>query len=274
MRLALYAICVGAFVLVCGCADHAPVSDVATAEEPVRSEPAGIGAADSQADARIGDYLTRSEPILVRDETAGVWYEETIGFDVVEALMQGLARNGVQHPLIYRIPKVDQVYLIAAVCEDEQPDDYGLRFFLVRVSAGDIHILDRTRGAMDSYSLRPTLFTGEDRVLILAETGAEYSWGISAFEFAGDRLRSLGNINVARSVNEPIETTENPLPYAKTRHGGDAYVVEFYTDLVIDPGGDAVELRRDGDAPFVFVGRHGQFKLVSLEQVHELGIRQ
>jgi len=108
---------------------------------------------------------------------------------------------------------------------------------LVTVEQGKVEMAFASRGMQDTYAVEPMMFVGTDRVLIVADTATEYSWGLVAFEFRGGQLRDLGELDVARrGSDEPFEL-ENPLPFATARIANGEYEVSFATDLVLHPGG-------------------------------------
>jgi hypothetical protein len=86
----------------------------------------------------------------------------------------------------------------------------------------------------DSYSLLPTFYTDDDKVLILAEIGTEYSWGLVVYELVGDAMRDLGPINATYWSGE---SNVNPLAQSKVTSGKGGYRVQFYSDLTLNPGG-------------------------------------
>jgi hypothetical protein len=134
--------------------------------------------------------------------------------------------------------------------------DYGLRLQLIELRQGKATLKFSSRGMNDSYVLQPMTFVGQDRILILAETGAEYSWGLAAFELRDGNLRDLGDIDVAGPESESSAGPESPLPFATARYVAGDYEVAFATELVFDPGGtNEALLRRTGERPLVV--RHG-----------------
>jgi hypothetical protein len=139
-------------------------------------------------------------------------------------------------------------------------EQFGLRFFLVRHDRPGLTILQQSHGMQDSWYLRPVFYPSGDRTLILAETGAEESWGVVAFELHGTDLRDLGYLEVAEDAGE---FTINPLPAARVRLINGIWSVEFDVDLVWNPGGgDERPLPRRNGKPHLFRNDSGQFALV------------
>jgi hypothetical protein len=134
---------------------------------------------------------------------------------------------------IYSCPgRADLFVTVSALINTQE--NYGKRFFLIKEGEQGFSLLSKTHGMMDSYILRPTFFTANNRTIILGDTGTEYSWGVVAFEIVNDKLKDLGTINVAKPTEED---TVNPIPDAQLKLSSGKLIVEFHTDLVFDPGG-------------------------------------
>jgi hypothetical protein len=170
----------------------------------------------------------------------------------------------------YALPGPDSVYLrIKRSSEAGRPEDYGPRLILVRVKDGEIEELARSRGFMDTYGLRPVFFARDSIIVLLADIGAEYSWGVVAYEVTTRQLKDLGLINVAKleRIVGPdsvfaIETTTDPLPHVRLAVRNGAYIAEFSTDLVVDPGGEARLLPFDSGPAIQFRQDVPEWKLI------------
>jgi hypothetical protein len=136
-------------------------------------------------------------------------------------------------PLVYRIPGVDGFFLVSSYADDHGFEDHGRRLFLLQEDDGGLKGIYRGRGMADSYILRPTFFTGPGKVLILAETGTEYSWGLQAYEFAGGTLVALDSLDVAVCDGD---NHVNALLQANVSFGAEGFRVDFPYDLTLDPG--------------------------------------
>ena len=134
---------------------------------------------------------------------------------------------------IYSCPGRADLFIAVSAPINNQ-DNYGDRFLLIKESEQGLSLLSKTRGMMDSYFLRPTFLTANNRTVILGDTGAEYSWGVVAFEIVNDKFKDLGIIDVAKPTEED---TVNPIPDAKLKLSSGKLIVEFHTDLIFDPGG-------------------------------------
>jgi hypothetical protein len=135
---------------------------------------------------------------------------------------------------VYKIPGSGDFYLVSGAMGHQEETDFGLRFFLVKKEGDDYKQLFRGRGAGDSYNLDPYFYTNADRVLIISESGTEYSWGLSAYEFRNGKLKTLGTIDVARWSGENyIDPRDRATVFLRNGQ----YVVEFASNLRLDPGG-------------------------------------
>ena len=150
---------------------------------------------------------------------------------------------------LYACPQREDLF-VAVASLIYMPKNYGKRFFLIKEGIQGFDLLSKSDGMMDSYILRPTFFTTNNRIIILGETGAEYSWGVVAYEIFNETLKDLGTIYVAKPTEE---TTDNPIPDAQVKLSGGSLIVEFHTDLIFDPGGHNDRLvKRVNDQPIVF----------------------
>jgi len=159
---------------------------------------------------------------MTREEAEGVaaYFHKKFGDDEIVTL--------------YKIPGSANYYLVSGSLGPQVESDYGIRFSLVR-KEGDSHKqLFRGRGAGDSYNLDPYFYSAEDRVLIIAESGTEYSWGLSAYEFRDGKLKHQGYLQVARWSGENYV---DPIDRAAVFLRDGRYVVEFATNLRLNPGG-------------------------------------
>jgi hypothetical protein len=124
--------------------------------------------------------------------------------------------------------------------------DSGIRLYLVeKLSDGKLKILFRSRGSQDSYILRPTILRSPDKKLptiILAETGAEYSWGIEVFIVKGKQITHAGSMEVGADAKE---NPESAVPYTWIKPKGKKLVFVFTTDLVYMRGGKFTRLKKN-----------------------------
>lgn len=165
-----------------------------------------------------------------------------------------------RYAAIYSCPgRADLFVTVSAPINTEE--NYGDRFFLIKEGDQGFSLLSKTHGMMDSYFLRPTFFTATNRTIILGETGAEYSWGVVAFEIVNDKLKDLGTIYVAKPTEED---TVNPIPDAQLKLSSGKLIVEFHTDLVFEPGGHNDRLvKRVNNEPISFEYDGKKFLLIN-----------
>jgi hypothetical protein len=158
-----------------------------------------------------------------------------------------------QAPAISALPNEKNFYVVSAF-RDKGEDDYGRRMILARFDGTTFESLYEGRGAGDSYMQNPYYFSGRDFVILVAEEGAEYTWGHSVYHF--DRqtqtMRYLGNLDLAEDTGESYDT-----PMAEARAfvlPGGKIEFRFYRDLISDPGGvdERKIVRQGGHIAFVF----------------------
>ncbi len=185
------------------------------------------------------------------------WAEKGMKPDDAGAVRAFLAKLGESKPEIVRVPGRPGVFL-ASDFVGATGQDYGRCLFLLESARGGIRELARTRRAGDAYSLRPVVFAGGGRTIVLAELATEYSWGVWVYEVAGGAIRDLGAIDAA----VPGEMgEEDPTPFAKVSIERGKVVVRFDHDLVLGTGKEdapvakkPVVFRQEGSAFVRFAG--------------------
>ena len=123
-----------------------------------------------------------------------------------------------------------------AVCRNpgvDSPEDYGVRLYLIQDTAQKLSVLFESHGYMDSYYLRPSVFKivgTNELTLILAEAGAEFSYGIGVYRLNNQQMRYLGILDVA------VEGESNPesaVPFIKIAEKQGALTFTFTKDVVM-----------------------------------------
>lgn len=164
-----------------------------------------------------------------------------------------------KYPFIYKIPGVEDYYIIAAIGY-QGGTDKGIRFFLVKKKNDRLRRVQTTKGAGDSLMLTPTFYYHDRTVIILAEVGAESSWGFSVFRFDLDKgyLYWLGMINVAspaetfNEMTSPIEVTRVFVDDSEKKA---IYTVEISGDIVLNPKSENERTYSYKGESFKFVNR-------------------
>jgi hypothetical protein len=193
----------------------------------------------------FGDELRFYEPEKVYREEGSRYYgydEKSIAEEDARSVAGYIYRTygEDERPFIYMIPD-QQGYNLVSIAGEQIESDYGVRFILLRREGKDFVELFYGRGAMDSYILNPFFYSGDVKILILAETGTEYTWGFSAYEFNAVKksITYLDELPVARVYEGEDSWGEliNPLDRARVFLRNGRYTVEFDTDIVLEPGG-------------------------------------
>lgn len=220
-------------------------------------------AARGESSAVADRELTPYRPLLRRVGVGDSAFEAQadLPYDSARALA---GQTGGATASVGRVPGAPGRFLVVARGSESTSDDYGLRFHLLAARPTGLVVLDRSRGTLDSYVLRPVFFTGAGRTLLFGNTGAEGSWGLVVYELRGDSLRRLGDLDVAKMPADPSDPYEDPLPHARVfaeAAEGEGFQVQFDTDLVsVGSGDDDEPLRRSGGAPLRFRYRAGRFE--------------
>jgi len=200
--------------------------------------------------------LQRYEPSLVAVSERFRYDPETVELEQARRIAEHFFRRfgEEEQPVVYGIPEAPGLFLVSGSVDHRGERDFGARFYLVRDEGDGPRELYRGPGANDSWILRPTFFFGEDRLLILAETGAEYFWGLDAYSLENGTLVDLGSIDVASRDGEAIAS---PLEQLQVRIDGLVFSVGLSSNLVLHPGGryewflprsgDEIRFERIGD---------------------------
>lgn len=165
---------------------------------------------------------------------------------------------------IFACPGRPDLFIMVSNSVPGTEKDYGKRFLLIKKTAKGFTLLDKSHGQMDSYILQPTFFTSKDRVIILGDTGTEYSWGVATYEIKNDRLKDLVGIGVAKPAED---NTINPIPDAVLKSSKGRLRVEFHTDLYFNTGMSKEGLvKRVKGRPIVFEHDGKKFQLKKSKQ--------
>jgi len=132
---------------------------------------------------------------------------------------------------IFETYKVDSLTFLFGWTEDTARGPK----LLVKNKLGQV--IFTTSGRRDSYLFRPTFFRSvdsKDPILMLAESGTDYSWGNTVFSIMNDQITYMGEIEVAANAGN------NPANIATfTRPVAEGEIIEFnFTSekVVLNPG--------------------------------------
>lgn len=139
-------------------------------------------------------------------------------------------------PYIYRLPNSPNHFVISTWMQVKKEEPQRRLLLLSKDSAGFREVY-RSSGVGDSWILTPTFFVGRDRILILAELGAEEYYGLIAFEAIRDKVIFLGRLDVGRQVNrDGVVGFESPLNNSKVEYAHGSYYISVFGDIYIEPG--------------------------------------
>lgn len=101
-------------------------------------------------------------------------------------------------------------------------------------------------GSGDAYNLTPIFLKTnyeDDPIVILAEQGTEYSWGVRVFLFSENSVEDIGLLNVG--VEEIEGQIFSVVPYTKVVRKNDSIIFSFTKDVNYDPGGQDLTITKD-----------------------------
>jgi hypothetical protein len=124
-------------------------------------------------------------------------------------------------------------------------------------------VIFSTSGRRDSYIFRPTFFRTpeeKDPVIMIAESGTDYSWGNTLFSISKDQeITYIGEMDVAAN------SSANPTsiaPYIHPVIDGDMIQFNFLTEkLVLNPGTHQQMVLNGTDISFLYKERRLKLKI-------------
>jgi hypothetical protein len=145
-------------------------------------------------------------------------------------------REDATHSDFYEIDKNHQLKIAVDTTLDSK-GDVGIRLMGYNRANGKFVRTYFSKGSADSYSLKPSFINrcGVHQLLILAETGAEYSWGVRVFSYDDGLIKDLGSIDLA--VEGEFDAV-SVIPFMKFTQKGKSVVISFTKDVISDPGGE------------------------------------
>jgi hypothetical protein len=196
-----------------------------------------------------------------------------------------LSADRIQTSAFKSDPKVDCYFLRSDVCvaigvdmaqndhRDRNPDNYGLRMFLVEKTNGTFKVRQRSTGSGSSYILSPQFYrnAGDESWVILAEMGMEYSIGNRVFIFKDNTLADVGKLNVAvkktfgqsktNGVTTGITNEVSIAPYTVLSTVNHSLVFSFTQDVEHNPGGEGQKTIAKARIRYIYSPAHHQGKL-------------
>lgn len=133
----------------------------------------------------------------------------------------------------------DNFFLIS--CNNKKKDtskNYGLRLFFIENKEKPV-IRFESQGAGDSYYMKLSAFkknNAESPLIILAESGAEISYGVSVYMLNDLQIKYIGDIDVT------VDLENNPssvVPFTLIEEDGKSLVVRFSRDVL--------KMKKDGN---------------------------
>ncbi len=193
--------------------------------------------------------------VEVTEGEATYRYEKGIAADDAGAVAAYLRHQGESRPEIVRVPGRKGTFLAADFC-GAKGESLGRCLLLLQAQPGGVRELARTDAAGDAYSLRPVVFQGGGRTVVVAELAtSEYSSGIRVYEIAGPAIHEIGGID----AGVPGDLgAEDPTPFATVRLEGGRLVLRFDRDLVLGTEKEGAPVAkkpvvfRQRDSGFVF----------------------
>lgn len=133
----------------------------------------------------------------------------------------------------------DNFYI--TTCNNNKIDtknNYGARLLLVKIVKGKPVIKYRSHGYMDGYGITPTFFRNQaNEIIVWVDTGAEYSWGATAYLFNGVKIKELGDVR-ATYVKDPDHGQEESIaPYAWIYRNNGQIIIRFTKDPLYEKNG-------------------------------------
>lgn len=136
--------------------------------------------------------------------------------------------------------------LVSLPCYDKKSSnkkDYGLRLCLVDIRKGHENLIYKSAGAGDSYYMKLKSLVNKSQLLVLAETGAEFSYGVDAYMLNGQKMTYMGNID---TVVDDGGSAESVVPFLMVSKHEDVITFSFTRDV----------LRPDGKGGYSTYSKH------------------
>ncbi|HRF43339.1 MAG TPA: hypothetical protein PLD30_03730 [Candidatus Competibacteraceae bacterium] len=130
---------------------------------------------------------------------------------------------------------LDTTHYLAACRQTSPKATSALRLFLVDTRQPEQNaILFRSSDFGDAYYVKVTVFNkdqGDGPIFILAESGAEFSYGVQIYMLDGSELRSVGNIDEVLLDDE--ENASSVVPALQIKDTGQTVVFSFTKNVIV-----------------------------------------
>lgn len=169
-----------------------------------------------------------------------------------------------QNTVIYHYKK--DTYFYFGNAKSTSKDDYGPKFLILNKENGAYRTVYESKGSGDSYILKPSFYStdiAKEPLLILAEIGTEYSWGVRLILIVQDlHVKDLGTLDVAVEPDSDfIDGPESVIPYTHIAEHNGRLAFTFTKDIIYDPGGLNERKFKKEDIRYTFNGK--SLKLVT-----------
>jgi hypothetical protein len=140
----------------------------------------------------------------------------------------------------------DQTVIVCRKKALDTKTDYGLRLLLINLSKSEPIINDYSQGVQDAYYVKLTGFAKNDLIkpeLILAEYGAEYSYGVDLFTLRKKKLNYLGTIDEVVNIDENVGSV---VPYIAIYESAGEIRINFIRDVLkINKQGEYISVPKE-----------------------------
>lgn len=190
---------------------------------------------------------------------------QTENFKLIEIKEKKTELNIPNLDIIHLHEYEDLKFVVGRNTDNSNVENIGLRLFILGNSN---EIIFKSSGQQDSYYFEPHIFQSsidEDRLIIIGEIGAEYSWGAQTFLFEKNNVIELGSMDVG-IIEKPVEkddiyfeTPSRIIKYLEIESQNNEIKFSFKKGetLAINPGGECE--RKIKSDNFYFIWKENQF---------------
>mgnify|MGYP007120750787 FL=1 len=198
---------------------------------------------------------------LKRNEVERIEYDSRINLENALKFKQ-LIINKYGNSYFTYVYKIDNVNYIIVDGAKESKDDYGLRVQHIQNVNEVLVIKYQSRGNMDAYNTDLYFFKTNNTYFIVAEHGAEYSYGLNLFTFENSTLKFYSDFEVGL-YSKQAETIYHPIDSMFVYKKMNEYVVKFECDIIEYPGTDKQKIvERKNGQQLTYIFKNKKFKLV------------